>query len=247
MELQPDSTIAVQGYTAHLGYVGRQIERVKIAERNYRLNPYSVRTIELLIRTYVNEMRFEDTKVLEERAWELGGTWAPRTEHSRGFFECADNPKCHLERLTPESARYRDQYQALFSAVDSNDQSLIMTAAKGLVDDSHGEELNYLITFTCAFDELTPVFFKLREWNEPYRVHWYWPNTWIPVCGNLWEDPRFRDLLEEVGLVEYYRSKGWPDACRPEGKGFVCSEAIWREKRRAAGLDVPVSGRKAMP
>ena len=37
------------------------------------------------------------------------------------------------------------------------------------------------------------------------------------------QDQRFKDLLMELGLVDYYRENGWPDYCRPVGdEDFEC-------------------------
>jgi hypothetical protein len=49
----------------------------------------------------------------------------------------------------------------------------------------------------------------------------------LKVCGNVWESEAFPALVEEVGLVEYWRAKGWPDACQPVGESFECSDSIY--------------------
>ena len=35
-------------------------------------------------------------------------------------------------------------------------------------------------------------------------------------------DPRFRKLVLESGLLEYWKQWGWPDYCEPEGDSFRC-------------------------
>jgi hypothetical protein len=35
-------------------------------------------------------------------------------------------------------------------------------------------------------------------------------------------DPRFQQLVRDSGLLDYWRSVGWPDLCRPAGDGVVC-------------------------
>ena len=38
----------------------------------------------------------------------------------------------------------------------------------------------------------------------------------------LRQDPRFRDMVVESGLLDYWRRWGWADLCEPDGDGFRC-------------------------
>ena len=47
----------------------------------------------------------------------------------------------------------------------------------------------------------------------------YWSPAWAPVR----KTQRFKDWATEVGLVDYWRQRGWPDLCRPQGANdFAC-------------------------
>jgi hypothetical protein len=35
-------------------------------------------------------------------------------------------------------------------------------------------------------------------------------------------DPRFQQLVRDVGLLDYWRAVAWPDLCRPLGDGVTC-------------------------
>jgi hypothetical protein len=36
--------------------------------------------------------------------------------------------------------------------------------------------------------------------------------------------PAFKTLMRDLGLVDYWRARGWPAQCRPLGAGdFTCS------------------------
>ena len=50
------------------------------------------------------------------------------------------------------------------------------------------------------------------------RIHW----VWLPVFDEVRKLSGFRDLLQEAGLVSYWRSYGWPAMCQPEGETFRC-------------------------
>jgi TolB-like protein/Flp pilus assembly protein TadD len=45
---------------------------------------------------------------------------------------------------------------------------------------------------------------------------------WHPELAPVRRDPRFKTLVQRVGLLDYWRAHGWPDACHPEGDTFSC-------------------------
>jgi hypothetical protein len=49
---------------------------------------------------------------------------------------------------------------------------------------------------------------------------------WRPVMAEARQLPEFRDLVEDTGLVAYWREWGWPTLCRPAGDtDFECDRA----------------------
>jgi TolB-like protein len=47
--------------------------------------------------------------------------------------------------------------------------------------------------------------------------------AWIPTMEPVRRDPRFKDLMTEVKLVDYWRATRWPDRCRALGeRDFEC-------------------------
>jgi TolB-like protein len=48
-------------------------------------------------------------------------------------------------------------------------------------------------------------------------------SIWWPMPASLRKTERFKALVREAGLVDYWRSRGWPDLCRPIGADdFAC-------------------------
>ncbi len=46
---------------------------------------------------------------------------------------------------------------------------------------------------------------------------------WHPVFGGLRNDPAIKRELEQMGMVDVWRERGWPDRCRPLGDNdFEC-------------------------
>jgi TolB-like protein/DNA-binding SARP family transcriptional activator len=47
--------------------------------------------------------------------------------------------------------------------------------------------------------------------------------VWRPAAAPLRKTERFKALVRNAGLVDYWRARGWPDLCRPVGADdFVC-------------------------
>jgi hypothetical protein len=48
-------------------------------------------------------------------------------------------------------------------------------------------------------------------------------SLWLPAYAPLRKTERFKAYARKVGLVDYWRARGWPDLCRPMGADdFVC-------------------------
>jgi len=47
-------------------------------------------------------------------------------------------------------------------------------------------------------------------------------NMFIPEAVSLRQDPRFRAMVIESGLLEYWKKWGWADLCEPDGDSFRC-------------------------
>jgi TolB-like protein len=55
---------------------------------------------------------------------------------------------------------------------------------------------------------------------QPISTTWFWDPSYAPVRRT----PRFKTLMRDLGLVEYWRARGWPAQCRPTAADdFTCS------------------------
>jgi len=50
----------------------------------------------------------------------------------------------------------------------------------------------------------------------------FWKVFWRHDMADLRRDPRFAQVVTELGLVDYWRQYGWPDDCQPEGSSLIC-------------------------
>jgi hypothetical protein len=81
------------------------------------------------------------------------------------------------------------------------------------------------------FGALLVAYADFDRLDEAYRVTGRgWQSAGANTWWDLWEDgmvtfrqdPRFADLVTRLGLVDYWRENGWPDACRPMGDSLGC-------------------------
>jgi len=235
LELQPEATENHQKYIRHLREVGRISEARRVAEKNYALNPLSVRSIKNLSFVYQYEERFDEAIALAEEAKELGNTSPDFAESQKRMTLCNFEIECMLDELPPPFQPMKEQLRQIYKLpAKPGDLEEAIQLATSLLRETPWT-VNFLNASSCWYDHLTPLFFKTWEISQEIDTYWYWPNLWLKTCGNVWESEAFPDFAEEVDLAEYWRAKGWPDACQPDGESFECSQAIYQQNISAFG------------
>jgi tetratricopeptide (TPR) repeat protein len=67
----------------------------------------------------------------------------------------------------------------------------------------------------------------LERFEDDVAAGYLTPNTflalWTPLYAPLRPSERFKALLRDAGVVDYWRVKGWPEFCQPKGgDDFTC-------------------------
>jgi len=235
LKLQPEATENYQKYIRHLREVGRISEARTVAEKNYALNPLSVRSIKILSLVYQYEGRYDEAIALAEEAKQLGSTSPNYAQGAKRMVDCDFDVDCVLKELPEPMLPWKDQMRQVFTLPETpRDLETAIQVARDLLRETPWT-VNWFNASSCWYDHLTPLFFDTWEFAQENDVYWYWPNLWLKSCGNVWESEAFSAFAQEHGLVDYWRAKGWPDACRPEGESFVCAQAIYDENMSADG------------
>ena len=132
---------------------------------------------------------------------------------------CQKEVECFVENLPPPFKPYKEQMRVVFTVPENAKQlDASLVAARGLLKENPWMT-NWFNASACWNEHLTPLFFDAYK-TEAY---WYWPGAWLHDCGRVHRQQEFKDLVEEAGLVEYWRQFGWADACRPLGEDdFIC-------------------------
>jgi hypothetical protein len=73
----------------------------------------------------------------------------------------------------------------------------------------------------AAFDRIDDAYRVVNMYRDSADLNSWWL-LWFPDMAAFRQDPRFAMLVTELGLMDYWREHGWPDACQPAGDSLIC-------------------------
>jgi TolB-like protein/cytochrome c-type biogenesis protein CcmH/NrfG len=83
-------------------------------------------------------------------------------------------------------------------------------------------ELSFVYIYVGAPDrilEYSERSIALRNWMNATGTRY----LWLPEAAPVRKTERFKTLVRNAGMVDYWRARGWPDLCRPMGTDdFEC-------------------------
>ena len=166
-----------------------------------------------------------------ELATELVSTAPNHAAQAVAMRDCGgDDVDCVINSLPPFMQPLADQLRIIFRNPELEGEADESLQLAYTMLDEDPNLTNLFNAVSCSWAHLTPLFFYAWDSHHKTGAYWYWPNAWQNTlaedCSGVWSDPRFAALVEEVGLVEYWREVGWPEACQPEGEGFACGSGI---------------------
>ncbi len=229
LAMEPNNLLMLDNYANHLSTLGRGDAAFKLIMRSWRNNPLNPRAIVTAGWAYL--ARGEASRALELadlgeeagdrscnvhmlrlRHYETAGT----EEQAMAAFRALP-PHCAEKIGKDEDLQPEMFYRARDEA--ENRRRVISTLRDQLEDDPntamiYGIELG---DFELAFDAIE---IGMNQQKFLFFQSW-WQD--LPVYAEFRRDPRFAEVVEELGFVEYWREFGWPDGkCVPLGNGFTC-------------------------
>ncbi len=71
--------------------------------------------------------------------------------------------------------------------------------------------------------KIPPRFNQNRAFDAGYMPAFSASFFWHPSFAPVRKLERFKAVVRKIGLVDYWRAKGWPEFCRPAtADDFVC-------------------------
>lgn len=211
------TTPIADGHSILLLMAGKFEQAQAIVERNRLHDPQNDLSRAFLIVTL--GLQGETERALEEYArgkvlyedWPLGDWYVTLSELGAGHYASGDEIPVtgmiddYMKAAFGEPSRALQELQRVYrdEAVTSQDfQRIALWAA-------------YFGDPALAIDAMRSVL-DFTVQNAFY--------FWYPQMQEVRQLPLFKEMIREIGLVDYWNEFGWPDICRPiAGNDFACS------------------------
>ena len=222
IELAPASEPSVQTqygeFLGHIGRTGEAIERLKTA---LRTEPLSLEVSQLLQLALGNERRHDEAAAEYERSKDLAGdhaiseAWAVYRQWELGT----------VTQIKQQLVRYLSFENVIVPVLQELGDVLDRPAAvlallrRAQQDSAYQDPTRQIILGSWAgqFGDVDLTLAATRR-SLVDMMGTFLLTLWTPALKEVRKDPRFKDIVHDLGLVDYYRTSGkWPDCLRPLG------------------------------
>jgi TolB-like protein len=138
-------------------------------------------------------------------------------------------PNAHgflLAQIYAAMGRYKEAASEIETNLNQNQQAEMAAKLIGAAPAPAPQSIPYLQNFSFVFAYVgRPE--RVFEWAEHNADAGYFAGQfnwfWQPNFGAARKTDLFKALVRKLGLIEYWRVRGWPELCRPIGSDdFVC-------------------------
>jgi TolB-like protein/Tfp pilus assembly protein PilF len=216
---EPKNSTAHIWYSDYLQALGRTRDALKETLIAYQLDPLHPATNIALARIYWGLEDTDNALKYGGAAWDLG--------ISRGLtIQVLANVRLgEYERASGFAEQLDDLLEFPVGIVELFVEASMDAAKIPLFVETLMQYENAMSMFV-----LLQCYVGLGEIDEAYRVAnmthpWNGLDVRLMWGRNMAEfhrDPRFTDFVTKLGLLDYWREKGWPDTCRLVGGSVVC-------------------------
>jgi len=216
-------------YSILLSVTGRTTEAIAILERGWRADPLSASADVYLLLLNPQAGHARQAQDAYERIKERGGlngyvAW----NQLRALMKIPGTPVAVIEAQFREYLKFEDQPMELdvFLVERLGDRKAALEAIRKAFDHPDNQNISRLHRITHYADyfgdrdlALAALRRQMIDLSSSYVTY-----MWEPHLTGIRTDPRFKVLVRELGLADYYRTSGkWSDYCKPVGKDdFEC-------------------------
>ena len=189
-------------------------EAVELGERAVALDPLNAGTYQTLNNMYQAQYRYAESIEISKKALELEPEHISSLDDlvesyvGLGEFETALR---HLDELDRVQSGYNDAYRAdIYARMGRAEEARALLEAIEAEPDAERQAL-FVASAYSVLGEADKAF----EWLEKLYEGRYWiviefTNSFALPFKNLHDDPRWTDLLERIGIAEYWDPESLP-------------------------------------
>ncbi|MGB5410998.1 MAG: winged helix-turn-helix domain-containing protein [Woeseiaceae bacterium] len=133
-----------------------------------------------------------------------------------------DGIRAAIATMPKGHAAYLELYAPLMEVFDSREASLqFLRELANDPDRKWPSKYESIALFAAYFDDPQLSFDVFSRELKHTTIRF--GTLWYPVMSDVRKLPEFKTFVTDVNLVEYWRTHGWSDFCRPQGVGdFIC-------------------------
>ena len=220
LDKHPGDAEVLAAYAQFLYKVGYATQALEVAERVFRLDPFSPVSSRLVAIGLLAR-----------------GDLGPAMEHIRLSGQLRGSRDTVMVALVLDAqGQHRQAGQVLeedgwatlgwrkrwlphlVNALEGNESNEIVLQLMGEAD-QHGmlEPVTAIIIYS-ALGEIDEALAALNEYGSigPFV------SLWLPIYDELRKDPRFIDTMTSFGVADFWQQRGPPDGCENLGDSFLC-------------------------
>lgn len=113
-----------------------------------------------------------------------------------------------------------DELKAVLADIDNSKKVHAVLASFREHKDKNSAEYIHIAALAAysGDDESAIEFLGLAMDSNWSAMFW----AWLPIFDNARKLDGFRSLLEESGIIDYWKTNGWADVCHPSDDSFSC-------------------------
>ena len=219
IELEPRNPTGYLWYSEQMACVGNAEGALANALKAIELDPFNPGAISMLSFAYLMNGDMDKARKYMESARDLGHPGAIfqliQLEMYLGNF---DKARRLIAETVPEigedGALAFEAYLDTVAQPDNFDAFLELTANEPEISEFHfGLDHVQFGRVDTAIELVLNASINGSEWMD----------IWVPDVRALRQHPRFGELLEKDGLVQYWDKYGWPVQCSRDGEQITCN------------------------
>jgi adenylate cyclase len=223
IEREPRHADTLVRYGMLLVTVGRSHEALEVLQTASRLDPVNAVTAHWLADALRNSGRLEESKAEAQRSLDLGMLSSGVGVYAYHLLRRDwDEAERYLAENMGEMNVPAGFVPVLIEAVRDPERTPAAVEILAATAREHPRLQVLATSFLFDLGDPNPAFDAIEEMIERGDGLYAFWRMWEPQFAHLRNHPRFREIAERVGLLDYWRQVSWPDQCRPDNDSFVC-------------------------